>query len=536
MARDRQPHTPPRKTASSPPAQDRAEPTARGGPARRGLGLAEGGDEPPPDRGGAHRGCPTPPGPSPWERLGGLDPRTFVQCLLETTAAGLFTVDRDGQITSWNRAMEELTGYTTAEAIGASCDLMQGSTCFGGPRGAHGEAPCPLFGGEAFVDKRCTIATRWGGERLVLKRARLIYGQDGEVVGGVEAVTDVTDSVALEQEVAMLRREAAGRSRFGRLVGHHPSMQHLYEMIEVAARTPSSVLIQGETGTGKELIAHAIHHASDRRDGPFVRVSCAALSETLLESELFGHARGAFTGAVTTRKGRFEAAHGGTLFLDEIGDVSPAVQTKLLRVLQEREFERVGETRPIQVDIRVIAATNRDLAALAADGRFRQDLYYRLAVIPVEAPPLRRRMSDLPVLVDFFIERLNRSLGRHIRGLSPAALERLTRHSWPGNVRELEHAMEFAFAVTTDEVIGEEALPPILSAARSDRGPGAGADARAGASRRRGRRVSDQEILRALEATQGNRTKAAALLGVSRVTLWKWLKEVPGEAPSGNQR
>jgi len=480
----------------------------------------------------APAGCPVPAGPSPWERLGGLDPRTFVQCLLETTAAGLFTVDRDGQITSWNRAMEELTGYTAAEAIGASCDLMKGSTCFGGPHGARGPdgaGPCPLFAGEALVDKRCTITTRSGVERLVLKRARLIYDERGEVVGGVEGVTDITESAALEREVALLRREAGGRSRFGRLVGHHPSMQHLYEMIEVAARTPSSVLIQGETGTGKELVAHAIHHASDRRDGPFVRVSCAALSETLLESELFGHARGAFTGAVTTRKGRFEAAHGGTLFLDEIGDVSPSVQTKLLRVLQEREFERVGETRPIRVDIRVIAATNRDLAALAAEGRFRQDLYYRLAVIPVEAPPLRRRMSDLPLLVDFFIERLNRLLGRSVRGISPLALEHLMGHDWPGNVRELEHALEFAFAVTTGDVIELDALPPTVR--RGERsGEGAPATSRGHGDRLGGRRrrASDQEILRALRATNGNRTQAAALLGVSRVTLWKWLKDIPG--------
>ena len=457
-------------------------------------------------------------------RLGELDPTTLLEGVLDTMPGGVFTVDPRGRITSWNRAMEDLTGR---DAIGSECAVLEGDSCFLGPLG-QGQRRCPLFSGDSVRGKRCTIRHADGRPLPILKHARLMRDGSGEVVGGIEAVTDLREVLRLEHEVHKLRREADHRGP-RRMIGRHPSMQVLYDMVEVAGRTAASVLIRGETGTGKELVAQAIHEASDRRDGPFVRVSCAALSETLLESELFGHVRGAFTGAVRDRKGRFEEAHGGTLLLDELGDISAEVQKKLLRVLQEREFERVGDSRPVKVDIRVIAATNQDLVGACETGRFRSDLYYRLAVIPICIPPLRQRMSDLPLLTAWFVERLNRTLGRTLEGVSAAAMGRLMGHDWPGNVRELEHAMEYAFAVARGAEILAEHLPPTMDDGPRRRPAAAN---RATTRRRSGR--PDAETIRATVAEAGgNRAEAARRLGVSRVTLWKWLKAIAAEADAG---
>ncbi|MGH7335063.1 MAG: sigma-54-dependent transcriptional regulator, partial [Candidatus Rokuibacteriota bacterium] len=247
---------------------------------------------------------------------------------------------------------------------------------------------------------------------------------------------------ALEREVTFLRSELARRHDFDELVGQHSEMQRLYRLIAQVARTTTTVLIAGESGTGKELIARAIHRQGPRRDKPFVPVNPAALSESLVESELFGHERGAFTGAYQRKLGRFELAQGGTLFLDEIGSLKPELQIKLLRVLQEREFERVGGTRPITLDARVIVATNLDLKQAVAEGRFREDLYYRLSVVPIGVPPLRDRRTDIPLLVRHFIRRFGQQLNRPVEGLSPQALSALMEYSWPGNVRELQNVVE----------------------------------------------------------------------------------------------
>jgi PAS domain S-box-containing protein len=454
-------------------------------------------------------------------RTAHLDPSELLRHVLATMPSGLFTVDTTGRITSWNQAMEDITGYRAGEMMGKPCAILRGDTCFAGPL-ANCENRCPLFAGERVEGKRCVIVRRDGSPVPVHKNARLMHGPDGEVIGGIEALNDLSGLLDLEREVARLQSEVTGRCGFRKLVGSHPSMQRLYDLIELASRAHSSVLVQGETGTGKELVAHAIHESSERRSGPFVRVSCAALSETLLESELFGHVRGAFTGAVANRAGRFEAADGGTIFLDEIGDISPNVQKKLLRVLQEREFERVGDSRPIRVDIRVIAATHRDLLVLSDQGQFRSDLYYRLAVIPVAIPPLRARTSDIPQLVDHFVSRLNRTSGRAIEGISSAALERLMGHNWPGNVRELEHALEYAFAVCREPVIGEGHLPPTVAPPRPLRVNNAPTTARKG-------RPDRSSIEIALRSARGNRTRAAEALGVSRVTLWKWMRALDME-------
>ena len=314
----------------------------------------------------------------------------------------------------------------------------------------------------------------------------------------------------LQVDARLLRERVRERFRFNNMVGDSPELQAVFEVIQRAAPTKATVLILGESGTGKELIAQALHEASPRRDKPFIKVSCAALSETLLESELFGHERGSFTGATGRKEGRFELADGGTLFLDEVGDIPPATQVKLLRVLQNREFERVGGTQTLKVDVRLVAATNRDLAAEVKTSRFREDLYYRLNVVSVTLPPLRLRKGDLPALVSHFIEKYNRAYDKEVRGLAPGSLNTLLSHDWPGNVRELENVVERAVVLCRGEEITGEDLPPSL---RGPRPTGHSAEGLIP-----GARFADIEreaILRTLEMVGGSTVRAAEVLGIS---------------------
>ncbi len=323
----------------------------------------------------------------------------------------------------------------------------------------------------------------------------------------------------LAEENRRLRGELRERFRAEGIVGASHEMREVYEQIAQVAPTDATVLILGETGTGKELVARAIHYASNRAAAPFVRVHCAALPESLVESELFGHVRGAFTGAVRDRQGRFEAAHGGTLFLDEIGDVAPGVQVKLLRVLQEQEFERVGDTRPIRVNVRLIAATHRDLATMVANGRFREDLYYRLNVFPIYVPPLRNRPSDIPLLANHFLRLYGERGGRRVTAISTEALQRLLSHTWPGNVRELENTIERAVLVCEGDTIEPRHLPPVLQALPSIPEPaGGGLAAQVAALERR-------LILDALRTTGGRIAPAARLLDTTpRILAYKMRK------------
>ncbi len=287
------------------------------------------------------------------------------------------------------------------------------------------------------------------------------------------------ERVALRQEIARLRGAVQAGEGLGRLVGRSPKMQAIFALVKTLAPVDSTVLILGETGTGKELLARELHEASERRGRPFVTVSCAAIPETLLESELFGHDRGAFTGATRARPGKFEAADGGTIFLDEIGEIPPAVQLKLLRVLQEKEIERLGETRPIKVDVRVVAATHRDLEAMMREGRFREDLFYRLNVLPIRMPPLRERPEDIPLLAAHFLRRFADRFKKPVTGIAPAALQSLLTYSWPGNVRELEHVIERAVIMTpgtelTDIPLGPTAARSALPGGRPGGSPLAG--------------------------------------------------------------
>ena len=328
-------------------------------------------------------------------------------------------------------------------------------------------------------------------------------------------------------QLRRLRREAEGlctqvhaRLRHDGMVGESPEMQSVYELVAQAAPTRATVLVLGESGTGKELIAQALHQSSLRQDKPFIRVSCAALSDTLLESELFGHEKGAFTGAVARREGRFELADGGTLFLDEIGAVPPITQAKLLRVLQQREFERVGGTQTLKVDVRLIAATNRDLAAEVKLGKFREDLFYRLNVIAVTLPPLRRRKGDIPALVKHFIERSAVAYGKTVTGAAPGFLKDLVAHDWPGNVRELENAVERAVVLVKGTVLTSDYLPSSLGGPRQTlpraRDEGAGATLYA---------IEREAILSALERAGGSTAKAAEILQISLRKVQYRLKE-----------
>ncbi len=332
----------------------------------------------------------------------------------------------------------------------------------------------------------------------------------------------------LHKDTEQLRARVRERFSFPNIVGDSPELQAVFEVVKQAAPTKATVLILGESGTGKELVAQALHEESPRKDKPFVKVNCAALSESLLESELFGHEKGSFTGAIGRKEGRFELADGGTLFLDEIGEISASLQIKLLRVLQTREFERVGGTQTVKVDVRLVAATNKDLAAEVKAGRFREDLYYRLNVVAVTLPSLRQRKGDIPALVSHFIEKYARSYGKTVKGLAPGTLNALLAHSWPGNVRELENAVERAVVLTKGAELTADDLPPTL------RGPRpkdvAGGSLIPGATMAE---IEREAILRTMEMVGGSTSRAAEVLGISVRKIQYRLKEYAGDAPVG---
>ncbi len=325
----------------------------------------------------------------------------------------------------------------------------------------------------------------------------------------------------LEQENVYLRERLGDRFDFSNIIGRSSAMRDLFETVALVAPTEATVLIVGESGTGKELIANAIHQNSPRKDRPFIKVNCAALPETLLESELFGHEKGAFTGALARKQGRFQLAHSGSIFLDEIGEMSPTTQTKILRVLQEREFEPLGGTQTVKVDTRVVAATNKNLEEEIQEGRFREDLYYRVNVVTLEVPSLRERREDVSLLTDFFLKQYAEKNQRFIKGFTPRATDLLMRHGWPGNVRELENVVERAVIMARGDVISQTELPDTLRELNAE-------EEEVGIDLTPGRSLKEMEremILRTLEEAGGNRTRSAEILGISRRTLQLKLKE-----------
>jgi PAS domain S-box-containing protein len=440
--------------------------------------------------------------------------------ILESISDGVFTVDGEWRITSFNRAAEGITGVPRKEAVGRRCaEVFRSSLC-----GAECALQKTLETGRPIIGKSGYIINA-DGERIPISISTAVLKDlKGKVIGGAEVFRDLS-------ELDALRQELEGRFRAGGLVSRSPVMQRVFEVLPAIAASPSTVLLQGETGTGKERVARTIHDLSPRKDRPFIAVNCGALPDTLLESELFGYKAGAFTGATKDKPGRFALAKGGTLFLDEIGEVSPALQVRLLRVLQERVYEPLGSTRSEKADVRVVVATNRDLLARCREGAFREDLYYRVNVVRVELPPLRRRKEDLPLLAEQFIARFNRLQGKSVEGLSPEALSLLMAHEWPGNVRELENAIERAFILCGNGHIELAHLPDTLT------GAGAPRTGTGGGGLRGIRETLDAQAIRAaLERAGGNRLAAAKELGIHKTTLFRKMRGLGITPPARDGR
>jgi len=443
----------------------------------------------------------------------------YWQTVIDTMLEGLMLVDPDGKIVFVNRAFEQLSGYSKQEVEGQTCEILGCDTCFG-TRKEGKDKYCALFKEGKVRRRKCIFTKKDGGELHVMKNAALIRDKTGKVVGGVENLTDLSPIVEKEEVILRLRKQLSNEDGFHGMLGKSAVMKKVFDLIASAAPSEAPVVIYGESGTGKELVAAAIHRLSGRHTGPFVKVNCAALNENLLESELFGHVKGAFTGADRTRVGRFEAANSGAIFLDEIGDLPLTTQTKLLRVLQEKEFERVGDNRPITTDVRILAATNKDLNRSMEEGLFREDLYYRINVIPIYLPPLRDRLDDIPLLTDAFIHRMRLKTEKIISGIAKDALEVFMQYSWPGNIRELINVIEYAFVLCPQGEISISHLPAQLLGHQPMHVQQA--------SRTRGKRPAGderQELIQALQATGGNKSEAARRLGISRVTLWKRIKK-----------
>ena len=437
--------------------------------------------------------------------------------ILDSIADGVFTVGPDWRITSFNQAAERLLGISRAEAVGRPCcEVFRANVC---------DSECCLRrtmdDGQPIVGQAIYIVDSDGRQLPVSISTALLRDESGAVVGGVETFRDL-------RQVTELRKELAGDVGFSDIITRSPLMGRLLSILPQLAEAESTLLITGESGTGKELIARTIHNIGPRSEGPFVAINAAALPDSLLESELFGHRAGAFTGAVRDREGRFAQARGGTLFLDEIGDISPALQVRLLRVLQERTFVPLGGAAPERTDTRVIAATNRDLNALAEAGRFRSDLLYRLDVVRIELPPLRDRTEDIPLLVDHFIGKLNRINGREVLEAAPETLARLSQHDFPGNVRELSNLVEHAFVICPGDTILPEHLPASLRSGLPDR-----------SGESPPRTLKDMErrtILEVLRRCDWNRQAAADSLGVHKTTLMRKIEALGLDLPKQDGR
>ena len=427
--------------------------------------------------------------------------------ILESISDGVFTVDNQWRVTYFNRAAEEITGTPREEAIGRLCsEVFRSSMC---------EHHCAL---RETLSTGKPVVCRGGfiidadGERIpVSVSTAVLRDEGGNVIGGAETFRDIS-------ELEALRKEIKGKYTIGDLVSHSAVMRPLLELVPPIAASRSTTLIQGETGTGKELLARAIHGMGPDPDEPFIAVNCAALPDSLLESELFGYRKGAFTGAVSDKPGRFALAGKGTLFLDEIGEVSPSVQVKLLRVLQERTYEPLGGTKSETSEARIIVATNRSLASLVESGEFREDLYYRINVIALELPPLRDRMDDIPLLSRTFIDQFNNIQKRNIHGITAEAYSYLMAYDWPGNVRELQNIIERAFILCTGQYIEPAHLPPQLKGEVLDTGRGTMANVKDV--------VEKQSIISALEESGYSRVKAAKALGIHKTTLFRKMKKL----------
>ncbi|MFW5951037.1 MAG: sigma-54 interaction domain-containing protein [Gemmatimonadota bacterium] len=433
-----------------------------------------------------------------------VESNRFFETVLRCVADGVFTVDRDWRITSFNQAAERITGLPAERVLGRRCtEVLHSDLC---------ERDCPiresLETGQEVVDRAARITTQRSRSIPISVSSAVLRDQNGEVLGAVETFRDLS---TIEQ----LRRELHGQYTFEDIIGKSEAFQKIFAILPDVAESESTVLIEGPSGSGKELLARAIHNLSPRKKRPYVVVNCGALPAPLFESELFGYKRGAFTDARQDKPGRITLAEGGTIFLDEIGDLPQETQVKLLRLLQEREYTPLGGVETLHANVRIVAATNRDLASLVSQGRFRDDLYFRLAVVRIAVPPLRQRREDIPYLVEHFIQRFNAKKGKRVQGVADDVMELLMRHELPGNARQVENIIEHAFVLCHNGLVQRRHLPddfvgsagPAHSQHTSPSTPLEESEADA--------------IRRALRRNNGHRARTADQLGISRTTLWR---------------
>jgi len=436
------------------------------------------------------------------------------EAVLSSISDGVFTIDLEGRITCFNRAAEAITGFSREEALGRPChEIFRANIC---------KDACALRytleTGYPVVDLMVHITNASGEEVPVSISTALFRSKEGELQGGVETFRDL-------RQVEALRKQVKQRYTFKDIISRGAAMRRVLDILPTIAESESTVLITGESGTGKELVARAIHDLSKRAEGPFVAVNAAGIPDTLLEAELFGYEKGAFTGAVKAKPGRFARAGGGTLFLDEIGDLPLQLQAKLLRVLQDRTYEPLGGVETLRADARIVAATNRDLASMTAEGRFREDLYYRFNVFEIALPPLRERMEDVPLLVEHFVRTLSAVHGKNIAGVSPAALAILMAHDYPGNVRELKNVVEHGFVLSPGSMIRPEHLPAGLAATAPPAPESATLED-----------LEREHILAVLRRNNNNRLATARQLGIHKSTLFRRIHRLGIQLPESDGR
>jgi PAS domain S-box-containing protein len=435
-----------------------------------------------------------------------IDQKNKLDAIFNSNIEGTFTIDNEWNVTSFNRSAEKITGFKKSEAIGKKCwEIFKSSIC---RNGCHMEQT--MIKGKSTIGNELEIINKKGMKVPIKVNSGILLNNKNEKIGAVETFIDLT-------EIRNLSNHLKTQFKFSNIVGNSKEIEKVFTLLESVAETDSSVLITGESGTGKELVARAIHLNSSRSNGPFIALNCSAFAESLIESELFGHVQGAFTGAINSKVGRFELANNGTLFLDEIGDISLPIQTKLLRVLETRQFERVGGNRTININVRIIAATNKDIPAEISKGNFREDLFYRINVMNIHLPPLRERMGDFPLLLNHFIKKYNERFSKTVTNFLPETYNLLQDYQWPGNIRELENVIEHCFVLCKSDIIKTEHLPERIKNSSLFK---------VSTSNNLVQDAEETMIVNALKKHRGNRTKASKELNINPSTLWRKMKKL----------
>ncbi len=425
--------------------------------------------------------------------------KILVEQLRNCVLDGIVTIDPDTIVTNINHSAQEILEIQSDQAIGKELKEICRS----------GREAIAAIAGKSIASSQFIRENQITGRTKGKKWTYIIGVTPLKDHSAILVIRDITRLRSLESEVLK-------KYSFNNIIGKSPAIVKIFDMIDHLANTDTTVLIQGPSGSGKELIAAALHYSGARKDNPFIKVNCTALPDTLLESELFGHVKGAFTGAIRDKVGRFELANNGTIFLDEIGDISPMLQQRLLRVLQEREIERVGGTKTIKIDVRILAATNKDLAQLVSSGEFRDDLYYRLNVVPITLPSLQQRKEDISLLIQHFINQFEDHLNIVVKGIDPEAMDLLLNYPWPGNVRQLENALEHAVVLAWDGYIHLENLPPELVSFNFENNSNTPKTESV---------IDEQKLKELLDSVNWNRSEAARILGVNRITIWRKIQK-----------